>query len=126
MIRRDDRRELGILGLVVLGWGLVAAPLVHVGLVHGGGSLGAAAALLGHGAARVPVKPSGHGHSHGAPANGAAHGAGALEHGLATFDAPAHAVALIALLLALPVASVASLEAPLLAQRFSLEQPQGP
>ncbi len=55
---RSDRRELAVLGLVVLAWGLLVAPLTHA-WTH----------------AR-----DGHGHSHGVPASASQHGAGSLEH----------------------------------------------
>lgn len=65
---RADRRDLGLLALLVLAFGLVVAPLLHL-VAHAG---------AGH-------------HHHGpvTPSADDAHGAGALEHQAAAFTAPA-------------------------------------
>jgi hypothetical protein len=75
VLERRDRREWGLVGLVVLGYGLGLAPLAHAALQHG--ELDAPDpsdnTWLGHG----PGSPRGdgapHSHSH-------THPAGSIEH----------------------------------------------
>ena len=108
MFSRKDRQELGVLGLLVLAWGLLVAPVAHA-FTHA----------------------HGHAHTHGAPSkkSPAPHTApdgGGVEHlrAVATEGAVVEAP--------LRLASVAALtelrapRAPALARWTSAEQPQGP
>ena len=76
MFSRRDRFDLACFGLMVLAFGLVGAPLVHLALHHAGGArhalahLGTLRPLSGNDAA--PHAP----HDHGDPT----HGAWSIEH----------------------------------------------
>jgi hypothetical protein len=100
-VTRQDRRDAGILGLVLLGLALVVTPLLH---------------QLDHG----------HEHHHGPVAPGGAHGAGSLEHQLAAFTKPADATAPRFFAVALPPEAAHPVTAPTLQARFPVELPQGP
>lgn len=105
MFSRRDRVELSVLGLLVLGWALVVAPLVHtVEHAHG------------------------HAHHHGAPAKGepATHGVGSAEHLQAVVSGPAAMPVVVAVWQPLPRVEFASPEAPTLRPAFRRAQPQGP
>ena len=116
---RHDRRELGFLGALLLGWALVAAPWLHLTLSHGAPSELVAVARA------LPLKAAGHPHSHG-PAAPGGHGEGSLEHGKACFTAapalPALLLVLVSLAVVVPVAPTPVALAP----RFPAAQPQGP
>ena len=102
---RRDRRELAFLGALVLGWGLVFAPLAHQLLTHS----------------------EGHGHSHGpAVPDDAPHGQGTLEHGAALLHPSPAVPALLLVLVAPAVPAVETFEAPTRAAWPKVEQPQGP
>ena len=114
-----DRRELGFLGALLLGWALVAAPALHLSFAHGASPEPLAVARA------LPLKAQGHPHSHGPSAPGA-HGEGSLEHGKAFFSSPPAPPALVLVLVSLAaVAAVVPLVAEL-APRFGAAQPQGP
>jgi hypothetical protein len=118
---RQDRRELSFLGALLLGWALVAAPLVHLLVSHAEppASLGQVRSL--------PLSDQGHSHSHGpGPSAPGEHGQGSLEHGKALFSASPAAPSLVLVLVSLafvlpqPPASVARAVWP------RVEQSQGP
>lgn len=103
---RRDRKELAFLGALLLGWGLVLAPLAHQ-LTH--------------------ATDHGHGHSHGpAVPDGAPHGQGALEHGRAVLQTGPSVPVLLLLLVAMAVPAAPTFDAPTLAAWPKVEQPQGP
>ena len=103
MFSRRDRVELSVLGLVVLAWGLLIAPLAH-SFTHA----------------------HGHRHTHGVPSKGAHAEPGSIEHLLAVatqtprVEAPVRPGAVIAL------AQFALPSAPALNRWTPVEQPQGP
>lgn len=96
---RRDRRDGAWLGLMLLAFGLLVAPLLH-GIDHG------------------------HSHSHGPSQS--SHGAGSLEHQSLAFASPAEVVEPTFFAVGLGVSKSASQHAPELASRWSAEQPQGP
>ncbi|MEW5737996.1 MAG: hypothetical protein AB1938_03665 [Myxococcota bacterium] len=104
MFSRRDRVELSVLGLLVLGWALVVAPVLHA------------------------VEHShGHAHQHGAPAQGpASHGDGSLEHGKAVFHSSPAWPVVVAVWQPLAAPEALRPEAPALVASFRPEQPQGP
>lgn len=90
MLRREDRRDLGLLALFVAVYGLAFAPLVHAVYGHGA-SRGTTSAALGwvthQSASPAPHDervPHSHGpggkHEHGAAPTGHSHGSGSVEH----------------------------------------------
>lgn len=93
-----------MLGLVVLAWGLLVAPLAHAS-TH----------------AR-----SGHRHEHSAPASSEQHGAGSLEHLLVLACAAPTAPDLTRVSMVLTVAEVALPSSPVIESWNSVENPQGP
>ena len=93
-----------MLGLVVLAWGLLLAPLTHAS-AHG---------------------RDGHGHSHGAPASPGQHGAGSLEHLLAVACAAPFVPELTRLSTTLVLLEVARPCSPVVEVWNSVENPQGP
>ena len=102
---RRDRKELAFLGALLLGWGLVVAPVVHQLLTHA----------------------HGHAHAHGpAVPDEAPHGQGTLEHGAAVLHTGPVAPALLLVLVALAVPAVETFEAPTLNAWPRVEQSQGP
>jgi len=104
MFTRRDRVELSVLGLLVLGWALVFAPVLHA-LAHA----------------------HGHTHQHGAPSSTPVpHGAGSVEHQRALFVDAAPAPVLLAAWQPLDVARPPEPDAPFTAARLLPEQPQGP
>jgi hypothetical protein len=115
---KKDRRDFGFLGALLLGWALVAAPVVHQVFEHAAApeQLGTARALPLH-------RPS---HSHGPAAPGAQHGEGSLEHGKAFFSSPPAAPQLV--VLAVSLAAVALIAPPPvdLEPVARTAQPQGP
>jgi hypothetical protein len=103
VLTRKDRRDLSVLGLVLLAWGLLVAPLLH-SLTHA----------------------HGHAHSHAGLPTKAPHGTGSVEHLLA-LASPAPAlpeVTRVQVLLAL--ASEVEPVAPDVRCWHRVEQPQGP
>lgn len=101
---RRDRRDLALLGLLVLAFGLVVAPLLH---------------RFEHG--------DGHAHRHGSSApDDSRHGEGSLEHQLASFTAPSLAVEPIFFAVAIAVPGAARQRSPDHNARWTAEQPQGP
>lgn len=105
-VRCADRRELAVLGLVVLGWGLLVSPLLH-------------RETHAHGAT----------HSHGAPSKQAPverHGAGSLEHGSFALAAAPALPPVVVVQLALAVTPVVAPEAPWRAPARRVEQSQAP
>ncbi|MBL8922968.1 MAG: hypothetical protein JNJ54_29230 [Myxococcaceae bacterium] len=100
-MRQEDRRDAGVLGLVLLALAFVVTPLLH---------------QVDHG----------HEHHHGPVAPGAPHGAGSLEHQLAAFTGPAEAAQPVFFAVALPRQVELAGPAPRTAPRFSVAQPQGP
>ena len=118
---RHDRKELSFLAALVLGWGLLAAPLVHLLTAHAPhpASLGAARSL--------PLSAEGHGHSHGpGPQAPGQHGQGSLEHGAALFNAPAAVPSLVLVLVALAAVAPSQPGSPSLAPWPRVEKSQGP
>ena len=117
---RQDRRELSFLGALLLGWALVAAPLVHLLVSHAPpATLGAVGSL--------PLSPEGHGHSHGpGPSAPGQHGQGALEHGTALFNTPPVLPALVVVAVALAVVVPSQPTSPALAVWPRVEKSQGP
>ncbi|MBJ6764898.1 hypothetical protein JGU66_29390 [Myxococcaceae bacterium JPH2] len=94
MLDPRDRRDLACLGLMVLVYGLLVAPVVHAVVGHGGGLGGGAAHVHGHGpgehthpnepgdATPGKKRPASHAHQHPS---------GSVEHLLAvatTWSAP--------------------------------------
>ncbi|MDP1921207.1 MAG: hypothetical protein Q8L14_33510 [Myxococcales bacterium] len=101
---RSERRDAAFLGLLLLAFGLVVAPLLH---------------RFEHG--------DGHGHHHGSSTpDESRHGEGALEHQLASFTAPTLAVEPIFFAVALTQPRAHQQGAPHLTARWTVEQPQGP
>ncbi|MBM4781405.1 MAG: hypothetical protein GQE15_27300 [Archangiaceae bacterium] len=96
---RRDRRDAAWLGLVLLAFGLLIAPLLH-GVDHG------------------------HSHSHG-PAQ-SRHGAGSLEHQSLAFSSPAAIVEPTFFAVALGTPQATSRHAVDVSARWTAEQPQGP
>lgn len=118
---RQDRRELSFLAALLLGWGLVAAPVVHRLVSHGEPT-----AALGEVAA-VPINGQGHGHSHGPTDSGTKeHGQGSLEHGKAVFGAMPAAPALLLVVVALCVVTAVLPPSPSVAVWPRVEKSQGP
>lgn len=97
-----DQRDAAFLGLVVLAFGLVVAPLLHRAAHH-------------------------HDHHHGpvSPVD-SSHGRGALEHQLASFTAPPQAAGPVFFAVAVAVPEPRVERAVALAPRWRDEQPQGP
>jgi hypothetical protein len=103
MFSRRDRVELAVLGLVALGWALVAAPVLHtVEHAHG------------------------HRHHHGAPGDTAPHGDGSFEHQHVLFVEAPMAPVLVAQWQPLARVEPSRPEAPSLQASFRPERPQGP
>jgi hypothetical protein len=100
---RRDRVELGVLGLVVLAWGLLVAPLVH-SFTHA----------------------HGHRHTHGVPSKGAHAEPGTVEHLLAVATETPPAVDPIRIGVLLTLAELQEPLAPSLSRWNPVEQPQGP
>ncbi len=104
IVTRSDRRDAAFLGLLVLAFGLVVAPLLH---------------RFEHG--------DGHAHHHGStPPEEARHGEGSLEHQLASFTAPSLAVEPVFFAVALNQPRAHQQRGPHLNARWTVEQPQGP
>ena len=102
MTSRSDRRDLAVVGLWVLSWALVLAPLLH-SVTHE------------HGQA----------HSHGAlPSE--SHGAGSTAHLQAVFVEPAVTLDVVFAAQRVAVASATSPQAPHVERWNSVEEPQGP
>jgi hypothetical protein len=116
-VSRHDRRELGFLGALLLGWALVAAPALHLSFSHGGSPEPLAVARA------LPLKAPAHSHGPSAPG---AHGEGSLEHGKAFFSAPPAPPALVLVLVSLAAVVVVTPSVVELAPRFAAAQPQGP
>ncbi len=94
--------------MLLLGWGLVVAPVVHLLVTHA-------------------ATPEGHGHSHGpVPAAPNQHGQGSLEHGAALFNPLAAPPTLVLVLVALAVGVVQLPPSPRLAVWPRVEKSQGP
>jgi hypothetical protein len=103
-VTRRDRRDLALLGLLVLAFGLVVAPLLH---------------RFEHG--------DGHTHHHGSsPPDDSRHGEGSLEHQLASFTSPSLAVEPVFFAVALEQPHAHQQQAPSTSARWTAEQPQGP
>lgn len=100
---RSDRRDAAFLGLLVLAFGLVVAPLLHR-FEHGDGHH--------HHGSRTPDESR--------------HGEGSLEHQLASFTAPSLAVEPVFFAVALTQPRAHQQRAPQLSARWTVEQPQGP
>lgn len=100
---RSDRRDAAFLGLLVLAFGLVVAPLLH---------------RFEHG----------HGHHHhgSSTPDESRHGEGALEHQLASFTAPSLAVEPVFFAVALTQPRARQPRATHVNARWTVEQPQGP
>ena len=118
-MNRHDRRDLGFLGALLLGWALVAAPWLHLSLEHGASLEPLAVSRT------LPLKATGHSHSHGSSAPGA-HGEGSLEHGKAFFQSPPAPPALVLVGVSLAVVAWIAPSPVALAPRFDAAQPQGP
>jgi hypothetical protein len=105
LISREDRRDLGVLGLMVLAWGLLVAPLVHT-FTHA----------------------HGHGHSHGAQPQGTpgTHGAGSVEHLLAVSTGAPPVPELSPVRMPLALARAERPRSPPLERWQSVEESQGP
>ncbi len=103
MLTRKDRRDLSVLGLVLLTWGLLVAPLLHsVSHAHG------------------------HSHSHGGLPQSAPHGAGSVEHVLA-LASPAPALPELTRVQVLVALSSEPMPASPQAPSWNrVEEPQGP
>ncbi|MFO0600341.1 MAG: hypothetical protein U0228_33840 [Myxococcaceae bacterium] len=98
---RSDRKDLAVLGLVLLGWGLLVAPLLH-----------------------ASTHAHGHAHSHGLPQG--PHGAGTLEHlSLACLETPA-LPELVPQLTIVALREPIAPAAPAVFVPRRAEQPQGP
>lgn len=104
-VTRRDRRDLALLGLLLLAFGLVVAPLLH---------------RFEHG--------DGHAHHHhgSSTPDDSRHGEGSLEHQLASFTAPALAVEPVFFAVALAAPRAAHQRSPDTTARWTAEQPQGP
>jgi len=101
---RSDRRDAAFLGLLLLAFGLVVAPLLH---------------RVEHG--------DGHSHHHGSSTpDESRHGEGSLEHQLASFTAPSLTVEPIFFAVALAKPRAHQQRAPNASDRWTAEQPQGP
>ncbi|MBK7862695.1 MAG: hypothetical protein IPJ65_29620 [Archangiaceae bacterium] len=117
----------GIGAALLLGWGLVAAPIFHqfVGHAHRDEPVLYKPRAL----SLKPVKRGSPKHSHGAPRRPGApgeHGAGSLEHGRALLHAAPATPTLTLLALALPTPHFDRPSQPPLIERPRVEQPQGP
>ncbi len=117
---RHDRRELGFLGALLLGWALVAAPLVHLSVAHAPDLESPRQLASAH---SLPLKA--HGHSHG-PATPGAHGEGSLEHGKAFFTSPPVSPALVLVLVRLAPIVLLGPSPVDLDRVDGTAQPQGP
>jgi hypothetical protein len=100
-----DRRDLALLGLLVLAFGLVVAPLLHR-FEHRGGH-------------------AHHRHGSSMP-DDSRHGEGSLEHQLASFTTPSVAVEPVFFAVALNQPQPHQQRAPSTSARWTAEQPQGP
>ncbi len=100
---RSERKDAAFLGLLLLAFGLVVAPLLH---------------RFEH--------DDGHHHHGSTTPDESRHGEGALEHQLASFTAPALAVEPVFFAVALTHPRVDQQAAPQLGARWTVEQPQGP
>lgn len=107
-VKRADRKELAVLGLVVLGWGLLVGPLLH-------------RETHSHGVA----------HSHGTPAKKQTpasdqHGVGSVEHQAVAFTSAPAAPALALVLLPLQSSQQLAPFAPSVSAQRRVEQSQAP
>lgn len=102
-MKRVDRRELAVLGLLALAWCLVVAPVLHR-LTHA----------------------HGHQHTHTTPVKQQGHGDGTFEHQSVTFTAAAAAPTLTLQLVALATQPALTPTPPDLAALRRVEQPGAP
>jgi hypothetical protein len=119
---RRSRPELALYGLTVLLLGLVVAPLVHLGVVHGG----AAGHGWHHAAAHHDESVPHHHPSEEAPTEEHQHPPNSIEHLAFCAVESAAVVAPAPLILARAVAKPDAREAPAALRRHRPEQPQGP